>query len=168
MKNLGRTLRLQQTRGRLKLTVPPYIESSYLLASNSPAKWLATRQQARSYSCWWYENCITHSAPSLIFYDPLPCRAEPLWALSQAARDGDGQFCHCCFPHMLHSEERGRINVQLITIIQLGECRLLWGKCEQAMHYSIDCYASKALPCSEVSDHSTHAIHAWHVAKQSL
>ena len=28
------------------------------------------------------------------------------------------------------------------------------------MHYSIDCYVA-----SEVSDHSTQAIHAWHVAK---
>ena len=33
------------------------------------------------------------------------------------------------------------------------------------MHYSIDCYVAKALPCSEVSDYSTQAIYAWHVAK---
>ena len=42
----------------------------------------------------------------------------------------------------------------------------MWGECEQAMHYSIDCYVAKAiLPASEVSYHSTQAIHAWHVAK---
>ena len=45
----GRTLRLWQTRGRLELTVPPYIQSSYLLASNTPNKRLATWWQARSY-----------------------------------------------------------------------------------------------------------------------
>ena len=38
------------------------------------------------------------------------CRTEPLQASSQAAWDGDGQFCHYCFPHALHSEERGRID----------------------------------------------------------
>ena len=27
------------------------------------------------------------------------------------------------------------------------------------------CYVAKALPCSEVSDYSTQAIYAWHVAK---
>ena len=44
----GRTLRLRRTRGRLELTVPPYIECSYLLASDTPTKRLATRRQARS------------------------------------------------------------------------------------------------------------------------
>ena len=44
----GRTLRLRRTRGRLELTVPPYIECSYLLASDKPTKPLATRRQARS------------------------------------------------------------------------------------------------------------------------
>ena len=44
----GRTLQLRQTRGRLELSVPPYIERSYLLASDTPTKRLATRQQARS------------------------------------------------------------------------------------------------------------------------
>ena len=34
-----------------------------------------------------------------------------------------------------------------------------------AMHYSIDCYVAKAFNLiSEVSAHSTQAIHAWHVA----
>ena len=33
------------------------------------------------------------------------------------------------------------------------------------MYYSIDCYVAKALYTSEVSDQSTQAIHAWHVAK---
>ena len=37
----GRTLWLRQTRGRLELTVPLYIESSYLLASYTPARWQA-------------------------------------------------------------------------------------------------------------------------------
>ena len=44
----GRTLRLQRMRGRLELTVPPYIECSYLLTSDTPTKRLATRRQARS------------------------------------------------------------------------------------------------------------------------
>ena len=43
----GRTLRLRQTRGRLELAIPPCIESSYLLASDTPTKRLATWQQAR-------------------------------------------------------------------------------------------------------------------------
>ena len=34
----GRTLRLRRTRGRSELTVPPYIECSYLLASDTPTK----------------------------------------------------------------------------------------------------------------------------------
>ena len=64
-----RTLWLRWTRGRLELTVPPYIESSYLLASNTPTKRLAMWQQARSW--WWYKYCIafsdrTHSVPSLM------------------------------------------------------------------------------------------------------
>ena len=44
----GRSLPLQQLRGRLELTLPPYVESSYLLASDTPTKRLAVRQQARS------------------------------------------------------------------------------------------------------------------------
>ena len=36
--NKGRTLRLQPTRARLEPTVPPYIESKYLLASNTLSK----------------------------------------------------------------------------------------------------------------------------------
>ena len=36
------------------------------------------------------------------------------------------------------------------------------------MHYSIDCYVAKALATSELSDHSTQDIHAWHVAKTSF
>ena len=45
----GRTLRLQQTRGRLEFTVPHYIKSSYLLASDTLTKQLATRRQVHSY-----------------------------------------------------------------------------------------------------------------------
>ena len=37
----------------------------------------------------------------------------------------------------------------------------------KALHYSIDCYVAKAFT-SEVSDHSTQAIHTWQVAKTSL
>ena len=44
----GRTLQLRQTRGRLELTVPPCIESSYLLGSDTPTKQLTTWRQARS------------------------------------------------------------------------------------------------------------------------
>ena len=107
-KKNGRTLWLQQTRGRLVLTIPPYMESSYLLASDTLTKWLATPQQVRSYSWWWCKNCIvfsdrTQSAPLLI-HDPSPR------ASSQAVRDGDKQFCHCYFPCALHSDERGCIN----------------------------------------------------------
>ena len=46
--NNGRTLRLRRARGRLKLTVPPYIESSYLLASDTLTKRLAMGWQACS------------------------------------------------------------------------------------------------------------------------
>ena len=46
--NNGRTLQLRRMRGRLELTVPPYIKSSYLLASITPTKRLATWWQARS------------------------------------------------------------------------------------------------------------------------
>ena len=49
----------------------------------------------------------------------------------------------------------------------LGECRTLWGKREQAMHYSIDCYAAKSLPMKYL-DSSAQAIHAWHVAKMKF
>ena len=38
-----KTLWLWRTRGRLELTIPPYIESSNLLASDTPTKWLAAR-----------------------------------------------------------------------------------------------------------------------------
>ena len=44
-----RTLRLQRTRGRLELTVPPHIDSSYLLASDTPTKRLVMQRQACSY-----------------------------------------------------------------------------------------------------------------------
>ena len=44
----GRTLRLRRTRGRLELTVPPNMESSYLLASDTLTERLATRQQDHS------------------------------------------------------------------------------------------------------------------------
>ena len=37
-----------EQEGRLELIVPPYIESSYLLARDTPTKRLATQQQARS------------------------------------------------------------------------------------------------------------------------
>ena len=95
----GRTLRLRRTRGRLELTVPPYIESSYLRGSRLVA------------SRWWCKNCIafsdcTHSASSLI-HDPLPCRIQQLQASSHAVRDSDRQFSHCCFPFVLHSKEGG-------------------------------------------------------------
>ena len=43
--NHWRTLLLRQTRGRLELTVPPYIECSYLLASDTPTRRLAMWQQ---------------------------------------------------------------------------------------------------------------------------
>ena len=43
----GRTLRLWRMRGRLQLTIPTYIECSYLLTSDTPTKRLATRRQAR-------------------------------------------------------------------------------------------------------------------------
>ena len=39
----GRTLQLRGMRGKLELTVPLYIESSYLLASNTPMKRLAVQ-----------------------------------------------------------------------------------------------------------------------------
>ena len=42
----GRTLRLRHTRGRLELTIPPCIQSSYLLAGNTPTERLVMRQQA--------------------------------------------------------------------------------------------------------------------------
>ena len=41
----------------------------------------------------------------------------------------------------------------------LGKCKTLWGECEQAMHYSIDCYVAK-----EIFEVHTQGIHAWHVA----
>ena len=100
----GRTLQLWWMRGRLEITIPPWLESSYLLASNTPRPndWLCSGRLVASW--WWCENCIvfsdhTHSAP-------LPCRTEPLRASSQATRDGDGQFCHCYFPRALHSTAR--------------------------------------------------------------
>ena len=30
---------------------------------------------------------------------------------------------------------------------------------------ALDCYAAKALPCSDKSGHSTQAMHVWHIAK---
>ena len=41
----------------------------------------------------------------------------------------------------------------------------MWDEREQAMHYSTDCYEAIKGCTSEVSDHSTQTIHAWHVAK---
>ena len=38
----------QTNERKVKLTVPPYIESSYLLANDTPTKWLATQRQACS------------------------------------------------------------------------------------------------------------------------
>ena len=43
-----RSLRLSRMRGRLEVTVQPYVESSYLLASDTPTKRLTSKQQARS------------------------------------------------------------------------------------------------------------------------
>ena len=42
---------------------------------------------------------------------------------------------------------------------KLGECRTLWGECEQAMHYSIECYVAKALPVKWTirSQHTGHS-----------
>ena len=106
-----RTLRLRWMRGRLELTVPPCIESSYLLASDIPTKWLATRQQSRGCAKTASRFLTAHTLRlHWKFHDPFPCRTEPLWASSQAARDGDRHFYLCCFPRTLHSEERGRIN----------------------------------------------------------
>ena len=56
----GRTLLLRRTRGRLELTVPPYEESSYLLASDTSTKQLATRRQACSQLVV-VQKCITFS-----------------------------------------------------------------------------------------------------------
>ena len=110
----GRTLELRQTRGRLELTVPPYIESSYLWpAIHRPSGWIRGSRLVASW--WWCENCIVFSDAHTLhlhwwFHDSLPCRTEPLRALLQAAWDSDGQFCHCCFLRALYSEERGHIN----------------------------------------------------------
>ena len=46
----------------------------------------------------------------------------------------------------------------------LRECRTMWDKRKQAVHYSIDCYAAKSLPMKYLY-HSPQAIHAWRVAK---
>ena len=81
---------------------------STVLASNTLTKRLAMWRQGRGSVktasrfltahtlrlCWW-------------FHDSLPCKTKPQQASSQVARDSDGQFCHCCFPCALHSEERG-------------------------------------------------------------
>ena len=48
---------------------------------------------------------------------------------------------------------------------KLGECRTWWGEREQAIHYSIDCYVANYDFTNEMSNHSTQAIHALHVAK---
>ena len=48
------------------------------------------------------------------------------------------------------------VRISILLLLLLGECGTLWGEREQAMHYSIDCYVTKAiLPASEVSYHST-------------
>ena len=64
----GRTLRLRRLRGRLELTVPPYIESRPAIHRQSD--WLRGGRLVASW--WWCENCIafsdrTHAAPSLTF-----------------------------------------------------------------------------------------------------
>ena len=92
-------------RGRLELTIPPCIESSYLLASDTPTKRLTAMQRQVCGGVKTASRFLT--AHTLCLLWPLPCRTEPLRALSQAARDGDRQFCRRCFPHALHSEERG-------------------------------------------------------------
>ena len=49
---------------------------------------------------------------------------------------------------------------------KLGECRMLWGEHEQAMHYSIDCFvAIKALPVKYQITAHAQAIHPWLVVK---
>ena len=103
-----RILQLRQTQ-RLELIVRPYLESSYLLASDTPAWRQAHSQLVVVQNCMAQFSDRTHSVSSLI-NDPLPCRTEPLWASLQATREGDGQFHHCYFPHVLYSEKRGHIN----------------------------------------------------------
>ena len=44
-----RTLQLSRTRGRLELTIPPYIESRYLLANDALTKRLASKRQVHSW-----------------------------------------------------------------------------------------------------------------------
>ena len=67
--NHGRTLRLRRTTGRLELTVLPYIECSYLLASDTPTKRLATRRQVHknltacllsAHTFTAYRKCLQH------------------------------------------------------------------------------------------------------------
>ena len=101
----------RQMRG--STTVPPYIWS---LATcwpviHRPSDLLCGGRLVPS---WWWcdENCIafsdrTHSAPSLIISWSFARRTEPLGPSSQAAWDGDEQFCHCCFPCKLHSRKGG-------------------------------------------------------------
>ena len=74
----GKTLRLRRTRRRLELTVPPYIECSYLLANDTPTKRLAMQQQARIASWWWCENCIAFLTAHCAFIDNfmILCPAE--------------------------------------------------------------------------------------------
>ena len=50
-------------------------------------------------------------------------------------------------------------------ILVLGEGRTLWGECEQAKHYNIDCIVAKALPMKYHITAHRLLIHAWHVAK---
>ena len=90
-----------------------YMKSSYLYrpAIHRPSDWLRGGRLVSS--CWWCQNCIafsdrSHSVSSLIISWSFALQN---WATTlQATRDGDGQFCHYCFPRMLRSEERGHTN----------------------------------------------------------
>ena len=86
-----------------------YMKSSYLLASDIPTSdWL---RGGRLVSSWWW--CIafsdrSHSAPSLIISWSFALQN---WATTSFITSCTRrQFCHFCFPHALHREERGRIN----------------------------------------------------------
>ena len=75
--------------------------------------------------------------------------------------------CSCGYNELVNYSELWYVHIYLVTICtnincglirdkghetsivgttpKLGECRTLWGKREQAVHYSIDCYVAKAL-----------------------
>ena len=109
-----RTLWLRWMRGRLELTVPPYL-ATYWPVIHWESDWLCGGRFIASWWCW-CKNCImfsdpTHSAPSWI-HDPLPCRTESLRASSQAAPDGDRQIWYC-FP--LHAPQQNNFHYSIIT-----------------------------------------------------